>query len=297
MKRTNRLILVVGILLAAVAFVAIIFLFNNQGGGGGGGNLPQGSVVVASRDIKLGDTIQERDVTTNSIPLSQEQPDQFRNPGEVIGQVARTDIAKGANLNQAMFSGTGAPSIAKDLPSGMVAMAVRVDAATGVGTLILPGDRVDVVMTLEITPVSVTPGQEGAPPAVAAQDALKTPSSKVLLQNVEVRAVLGATASGTADTATAGGGTVPDLAAATQVVILGMTTQQAEVLEYVTQKAQVKAMASTAAPGLNITLLLRSPKDKDAPAVETTGIVLETLIKEYGVLPPVVLEASLPPTK
>ena len=40
-----------------------------------------------------------------------------------------------------------------------------------------------------------------------------------------------------------------------------------------------------------------SPLDKSAPDVKTTGIVLKNLITDYGVLPPVILEASLPPTK
>lgn len=294
MKRTNRLILVVGILLAAVAFVAIIFLFNNQGGGSGPA-VPEANVVVANRDIKLGDAVTERDVSTQQIPLSDKKPEYFSQPGDVIGQVARTDIAKGAYLTSAMFSGTGQTSIAKDLPAGMVAMAIRVDSATGVGTLILPGDRVDAVVTFDITPVTITPGTEGVPPAIAAQDALKSPSSKVLLQNLEVRAILGTTAS--SGTTTTDGQAPTDLAATTQVVILGLTPQQAEVLEYATQQASVKPMAATAGGGMNVTLVLRSPKDKGAPTVETTGVVLKTLIEDYGVLPPQILEASLPPTK
>ena len=37
-----------------------------------------------------------------------------------------------------------------------------------------------------------------------------------------------------------------------------------------------------------------TPKDKDAAPVVTTGVVLETLIKDYGVLPPGILEPTLP---
>ncbi len=291
MKRTNRLILLVGILLAAVAFIGIIVVFNNQGSGGGATQEPQANVVVATRDIKLGDAITDGDVTTQQIPLVDAKPDYFKQAGEVIGQVARTDIAKGAYLTQSMFAGTGQTSISKDLPAGLVAVAVRVDAVTGVGTLILPGDRVDVVVTLGIKQTLLVPGADpSAPPQAVDLPGLEGDSSKVILQNVEVRGVLGASASsGTTDTT----GTVPDLASAQQIIILGMTTQQAEVVQFLQQDA--KPMG-TALSGNNVTLILRSPKDKDAAAVETTGVVLKTLIQDYGVLPPQILEASLPPT-
>jgi pilus assembly protein CpaB len=290
-KRTNRLILLIGILLAAVAFVGIIFVFNSQGGGSTP-DTPQANVVVASRDIKLGDAITDRDITTQQIPLADAKPEYFKQPGDVIGQVARTDIAKGAFLTQAMFAGTGQASIAKDLPAGLVAVAVRVDAVTGVGTLILPGDRVDVVVTMSIKETLLVPGAEpSAPPQAVDLPGLEGDSAKVILQNIEVRGVLGASASsGTTDTT----GTAPELTSAQQVVILGMTPQQAEVVQFLQHDA--KSMG-TALSGNNVTLILRSPKDKDAPAVETTGVVLKTLIEDYGVLPPQILEASLPPTK
>ena len=292
MKRSNRLILLVGVLLAAVAFVGIIFVFNNQGSGGSQ-TVPQANVVVANRDIKLGDAIGDRDVTTQQIPLSDSKPEYFKQPGDVIGQVARTDIAKGAFLTQSMFAGTGQPSVAKDLPAGLVAVPVRVDAVTGVGTLILPGDRVDVVVTLAIKRTLLVPGAEpSAPPQALDLPGLEGDSSKVLLQNVEVRAVVGA-AAGSGETGTTEG-TVPDITTAQQVVILAMTPQQAEVMQFVQQDARTMG---SALPANNVTLILRSPKDKDAPAVETTGVVLQTLIEDYGVLPPQILEASLPPTK
>jgi Flp pilus assembly protein CpaB len=289
-KRTNRLVLVVGILLAVVAFVGVFFVLNQKGGNTGPQAIPQANVVVATKDIKLGEAIQDNQVEQKQIPLSDKRPEYFAQTGDVIGQVSRTDIAKGAYLTAEMFSATGTASVSKDLPSGTVAIAVRVDALTGVGTLILAGDRVDAVITMTMTPVTVTP-VESAPPQVTKQDALATDSTKLILQNLEVRAILGASA-GTV--ATTGTGAPPDLTTAQQVVILAVTPQQAEVIEYLQQQAKT---AGSSAPNNNITLVLRSPKDKDAPNVETTGVILQTLIKDYGVLPPQILEASLPPTK
>lgn len=293
MKRTNRLILVVGVLLAVVAFVGILFVFNSRGGGGTATTTPTTSVVVATQDIALGDKITEGQVAALQIPVTDKKPEYFAQPGDVIGQVARTDITKGAYLSQTMFSGAGQTSVSKDLPAGMVAVAVRVDAVTGVGTLILPGDRVDVVMTVKIKETLLVPGAEpSAPPQSLDIPGLEGDSSKVIIQNAEVRAILGATASSTV--ATTGAPPLTDLTTAQQIVILAMTPQQAEVLQFVQQDA---ITMGSALPNNNVTLVLRSPQDKEAPDVRTSGVVLKTLITEYGVLPPQILEASLPPTK
>jgi len=45
----------------------------------------------------------------------------------------------------------------------------------------------------------------------------------------------------------------------------------------------------------NLTLVLRSPKDKNAPAVETTGVVLQTMMEKYGLLPPIPFEVTTTP--
>ncbi len=193
MKRTNRLILVVGILLAVVAFVGVFFLLNQKGNPGQQA-IAQANVVVATRDIKLGEAIQENQVEQKQIPLSDKKPEYVAQTGDVIGQVARTDIAKGAYLTVGMFSGAGQASLSKDLPAGMRAVAVRVDAVSGVGTLILPGDRVDLAMTVSIQETGVN-GSRTTPdlyPELRDDPGFKQDSSKLILQNVEVRSVIGA---------------------------------------------------------------------------------------------------------
>jgi Flp pilus assembly protein CpaB len=292
LKRTNRLILLIGVLLAVVAFVGIIVVFNNQPGGGSATQAPTTKpVVVATRDIALGDTVKKDMVGTKDVPIDQVTPDKYQDTGLVIGQVARQNITNGAIVVQTMFSGTGAPMIGSDLPAGMRAIAVKVDALTGVGTLILPGDRVDVVATLPFkvtapnAPVeSAAPGATASATWVVSQDPAE--STKVVLQNVEVRAVLGSGFAGVASTGT------PELGTFQQIVILGVTTQQAEVLENL---GVVATAAQGQGAGTNVTLILRSPLDKDAPDVKTTGIVLQTLIEKYGILPPLPFEVTASP--
>ena len=61
MKRSNRLILLIGFFLAAVAFVAVVMLLGS-GGVGGNGNEPgvdalNTTIVVTTTDVPLGTTL------------------------------------------------------------------------------------------------------------------------------------------------------------------------------------------------------------------------------------------------
>ncbi len=73
----------------------------------------------------------------------------------------------------------------------------------------------------------------------------------------------------------------PSLNGQAQIVILSVTAQQAEVLRF----GQIDG---------TITLVLRSPDDKDAPNDETTGITLRQLVDNWAVIPPQVVETVLP---
>ena len=66
-----------------------------------------------------------------------------------------------------------------------------------------------------------------------------------------------------------------------QIVILALSAQQAELVRF------------TQLDG-NLSLVLRSPKDKNAPAVKTTGITLRQLVDSYGVVPPKIILTEQP---
>lgn len=300
MKRSNRLILLIGIVLAIVAFVAIIFLFNGPGTGTSGGPTPpptEFDTVIASVDIPLGTQVRSDMLLVKKVAVASRLSDAVGDPSEIVGQVVRTNVAKDAQVTKSMFAETGlgknpAPLLAK----GLRAQSVQVDQVSGVGTLISVGDRVDAVVGFggqscgrEFTLLSIDK-QTGKPEAVAG---LGDNSVKLLLQNMQVVGTLlppvqqPAQAAQGSPAPTTDGGTA--LNGQQEVVILAVNAQQSEVIKY----AQINGC---------ISLILRSPKDyvDDAnQAIEpkldpTTGIILKTLIDEYGVLTPQVVEAILP---
>ena len=70
MKRSNRLVILVGVLLAVLAFVAIVILLNRPEGDGGTGEPVEPetvTVLVATRDIAIGDAVTPDDVEAREV--------------------------------------------------------------------------------------------------------------------------------------------------------------------------------------------------------------------------------------
>ena len=178
----------------------------------------------------------------------------------------------------------GGQDVAALLDPGLRAMAVQVDQASGVGTLINVGDRVDMVIGLtgadKFPVVTVDPVTSALTPVTG----LSSTSTKLILQNMQVIGTL----SPPAPTPSSGGSSSgTSLTGQQELVILAVTPEQAEVIKFAQMDGQ-------------ISLVLRSPKDfTDAngnpvtpPPATTSGVILKTLIDKFGVLPPQVIEAT-----
>ena len=292
MKRSNRLILLIGLFLAVVAFVGVILLTNNGNSGTGTPAAPTTTaIVVAAQDIPLGTTITAPMVTTKDVPIADKPADSFALPAAVIGKIVRTDVTSGGYISTSTFSDTASlVDVSQLLDSGLGAVSVQVDQVTGVGTLIKPGDRVDVVLSMNDAAKNpiVVAAPKGTQPTTSVgafeliNPLLNSTTVKVLVQNVQVVGTIlpPPTAQQGAAQGTTGTGTTPEAATTlngqAQIVILALTAQQAELVRF------------TQLDG-NLSLVLRSPKDKDAPAVKTTGITLRQLVDNYGVIPPKII--------
>jgi Flp pilus assembly protein CpaB len=180
----------------------------------------------------------------------------------------------------------------------MRAIAVQVDMVSGVGTLIKTGDYVDMVVGLtgDKFPVVTLNPQDDSITVVAG---LNSTSVKLLLDGIQV---LGTIRQAAPTTGNQGNQPAPSAGAAAterpttlndetqELVLLGVTAQQAEVIKF----AQIDG---------TISLVLRSSADfvdaNGEPIVSlppgTTGIILKTLVDGgYGVLRPELVEAIIP---
>ena len=305
MKRSNRLILLIGLFLAVVAFVGVILLTGNGGSGTGTPATPTtAKIVVAAQDIPLGTKITADLVTTKDIAIADKPADAPGDVSAVIGQTVRAPVTSGQIITPATFSATASlVAITDSLDPGLGAISVQVDQVTGVGTLIQPGDRVDVVLSINDAaknPIVVekAPTKEGQPLATVRNFApenalLNSTTIKVLVQNVQVLGTIMPTPTAQPGTAQGATGTSQEPATTlngqSQIVILAVTPQQAELVRF----TQLVTLPGALGDG-SLSLVLRSPKDKDAPAVKTTGITLRQLVDSYGVVPPKIILTEQP---
>jgi len=294
LKRSNRLVLLVGVFLAIVAFVGILLLA--RGGESGPKTPTTGTFVVAIADIPLSGKIKSTDVENQTKDLTAILPGAFTDVSQVIGQTARQPVATGAQVTADTLSGGTQGSVLNVVtPAGMRSIAVQVDQVTGVGTVIKTGDYVDMVVGIsgdKFPVITVNPADS----AITVVSGLNSTSVKVLLQGLQVLGTLlptpTATTGGTTDDGSGGSTSQPGttLNGQQQIVILAVTVQQAEVIKF----AQLDG---------SISLALRSPDDFTDPTTgepitpipaETSGVILKTLVDTYNVLPPEVVETVTP---
>jgi Flp pilus assembly protein CpaB len=301
LKRSSRLIILVGIVLAVAAFGGVVLLSSNTSQPTQTPPPATAKVVVANADIALGSAVTVEQLATKDVPVTAAPVNGFSDPGQLVGRVVRRDVRKGEVLTSPDFSSglaSQGDEVVRALKPGYRAMSIIVDRISGVGTLIQPGDRVDVVIGLKVQ--QYAPGADpGAVPIKFPDDPQLT--VKNLLQNVEVLGTMvivnsdaAAQAAAQANTgqapagaSAAPGGTttrsLPVVDTQRQIVILAVTAQQAEVLKY----GQIMGVPSSPEmPVVTMNLILRAPADRDAPPDKTTGITLQKLVEEYGVLPP-----------
>ena len=146
MKRSNRLVLLIGVFLAIVAFVAVIVMFSGNGRRRPRCDTPTtGPVVVATTDIPLSTKVQSDQVTTKTVDLTAILPGAYTDTSQVVGKVVRQTIAADAQVTSASFA-EGGSVIDIEVPEGLRAISVQVDQVSGVGTLIKTGDYVDMVV-------------------------------------------------------------------------------------------------------------------------------------------------------
>jgi len=297
LKRSNRLVLLVGVFLAIVAFIGILLLSGGPKTTDTNAPPTELPTVIALEDIPLGTTIRPEQVTTQQKPVTGRDADAFGDVSQVIGKIVRQPVTAGAAITATTLTGgTQGQILNIECPPTRRCISVQVDQVTGVGTVIKTGDYVDMVVgfTADKFPVITLNPNDSSFTVVSG---INGTSVKLLLQAMQVLGTLLPPPPAQAQdqnapqpSAGAGGGTATALNGQQQIVILAVTAQQSEVIKF----AQLDGSMS---------LVLRSPDDFIDPTTkapitpipdETTGIILKTLVDTYGVLPPELVETVLP---
>lgn len=115
-------------------------------------------VLVASKDIRLGDPLKSTNLTWEAWPTNVVKPYMITRKAHPKAREtyatarARTGLFEGEPItDKKVVKPDSGGFMAAILPKGMRAISVRISAETGAGGFILPNDKVDVVLTRKVT--------------------------------------------------------------------------------------------------------------------------------------------------
>lgn len=288
MKQSNRLVILVGVLLAVLAFVGIIVLLNNNGTGTGQPGTRPVTVMVAKDDIAIGDSVTPDKVVVTEVAPEAVIGTRIASASQLIGAPSLYNVPKGAQVPQEAVGrgAVGTICIECQLQAGEKAIAFQVDRVTGLDFLLQQGDHIDLVLASDVQPVQETAdsilarqNNKALQPRYELASGLNNARTvKTILQD---RRVLYVSATRIQSVAAASATPSPgqqDQGASQQdlevvIVVFAGTDQDAELIKF--------AQSNLGEQGA-LTAILRDTQDPDHE-VQTTGISLDLLIKTYGV--------------
>jgi|SoiMethySBSTD1v2_1073268.scaffolds.fasta_scaffold00751_29 pilus assembly protein CpaB len=172
MKVRPLIVLALALFLAlAAVYFARVWLLGQAGNSSASVNQAQlVKVVAAATSLKFGDRLVAENLRLTDWPAGSVPEGTFKSIDELLGpqpRVALQAIQPNELILATKITGPGQrASLSAVITSGMRAMTIRVNDVLGVAGFVLPGDRVDIMLTREVIP--------------------EQPITDVLLQNVKV---------------------------------------------------------------------------------------------------------------
>jgi len=144
----QRFGVVVGVSLVWAFLVSGVFYRVAAGDHGSGSGGPEKPLIVASRPLPLGALVDRESVKTVRIPEKWFPKGAFSRPEEVLDRGVLGAMEPDEPLLDARLAPKGSGvGLASMIPPGMRAISVRVNDVVGVSGFVLPGMRVDVLVT------------------------------------------------------------------------------------------------------------------------------------------------------
>jgi pilus assembly protein CpaB len=209
--------------------------------------------VVAARGIPVGTLITKEDVKLIAWPTKNPVPGAFTSIEAVTNRGAVVPISENEPVTETKLAPVGAGGgLPPTIPDGTRAISVRTNEVIGVAGFVVPGTRVDVVVTVR---------------GSGARDSM----SRVVVSNVQV---LTAGTKYDQEKAKEEGKPIP-----TTVVTLLVTPQDAERIALAGNEGQIVLtlrnpldVARTETPGIQMTSLMAPPAQTPPPPPKPTGV-------------------------
>ncbi len=145
----RRFLTVLGVsLLFALVISTVLYQMTARGNTKGPDAGPDRDVIIAARPLGIGATVRAADIKISKRPASAFPKGAFTRPEEVIDRPVMGAILMDEPIMEGRLAARGSGvGLAPIIPVGMRAVAVRVNDVAGVAGFVLPGMRVDVLVT------------------------------------------------------------------------------------------------------------------------------------------------------
>jgi Flp pilus assembly protein CpaB len=195
-SRRSKVYIAVGV-IAALLVAATVFVALRASGLTSDTTVDMRSVVVATRDIPARKAIEEGDVAVRNVAADPTNETAFTSLEQVLGRVVGVQVATGQLLTMNVLASTTEGQAFSILDTGAAydpngpdwrAVSLTVVDANAVGGTLVPGQMVDLIVTMPLNP-EVGQTEEGAEEQAAT--VIPGPSTKVTLQSVTLLARTG----------------------------------------------------------------------------------------------------------
>ncbi len=147
MRFDRRFFVVLSASLVWAMVVSAVF-YRMAAGSGGHRTEARKPVVVATKPLAIGETVTREEIQLRDVPESFFPPGGISRLEDVVDRPVTSPIGPEEPVVEARLAAKGSGmGLAPLIPSGMRALAVRVNDVVGVAGFILPGMRVDVLVT------------------------------------------------------------------------------------------------------------------------------------------------------
>ncbi|MBI1801610.1 MAG: Flp pilus assembly protein CpaB [Chloroflexi bacterium] len=194
MQRSGRILIALGLILGLAALFVILFTFGGPTKATGP-EIKFAKVVVVQRTIPMRAPIEASALTVADWPEDAVPPDTYSDPSEIVGKLAATPLVKGQVIVPALIVDKKIEETRKGIgsdasyivPEGKVAVAFPIDALTGVAAALKDGDRVDILVSYDLSGASTAAAPLPIPGATTATvSGIKRKITQVALQDVEI---------------------------------------------------------------------------------------------------------------
>lgn len=290
MRKNGRIFIILGVGLACLAVALAFLMFQNAGQSKAVERAPvTAKIVVANKDVPAHQKVQDADLTEQTIDKDLLSGGEVLSKSDVIGRAPRTGLIKGQRLRLEEMEVAG---LSNDIATGKRAVAIPADRLALAGGLLSDSDHIDLIFSTKVSlsivlptrPIEVEtatapdaniivtlpasapgepsayalPGEPGSRFKIRAAGSSGDPVSKVLMQNIKVLRVVGATPPAQGQ---------QQAAPQSDMLLLELTNEQAEVMKFILDN------------GASYSFTIRGKDDQDV--ANTSGITFDTLVTNY----------------